>query len=75
MSVATSIWAQRTPGGSALGDERSLYTWVELDSLLNRATHALLAAGIAPGQRVAIFAENSAETVIAHLADILAGTG
>jgi len=54
-------------------DERTVISWAELDSLLNRATNALLAVGLEPDQRVAVFAENAAEMVIAHLSGILAG--
>lgn len=73
MSIATAVHAQSTPGDTALCDERTVISWSELDSTLNRATNALLAADLGSGQRVAIFAENAAEMVIAHLSGILAG--
>ena len=73
MSIATAVRAQSTPDVPAMCDERTIISWSELDSLLNRSTNALLSAGLEPNQRVAVFAENAAEMVIAHLSGILAG--
>jgi long-chain acyl-CoA synthetase len=73
MTIATAVRAAQTPDSPALGDERGVISWASLDSLLNRAANALLGAGLEPGQRIAVFAENSAETVMGHLAGILAG--
>lgn len=58
----------------AAWDQRDALTWRELDSLLNRATNALIAQGLDPEtQRVAVFAENSVETAVGHLCGALAG--
>ena len=73
MSIATACWARESGTGVALSDERASLTWSVVDDMLNRATNALLAAQFAPGSRVAVFAENAVETVLAHLAGILAG--
>ena len=73
MTIATASKAAETPEETALADERGGIPWSYLDSILNRATNALLNAGLDPGQRIAVFAENSAETVMGHLAGILAG--
>ena len=73
MSIATAIWAEQSPDETALCDERCVLTWRQVDATLNRATNALLACGLKPGERAAVFAENSAETVLAHLAGISAG--
>jgi acyl-CoA synthetase (AMP-forming)/AMP-acid ligase II len=73
MSIATADRAQTTPDRPALCDERGVITWKQLDSILNRGTNALLAAGLKPDERVAVFAENSAEMVQGHLSGILAG--
>ncbi len=73
MSLAAGERARDTPHAVALADERRSITWAELDATLNRATNALLALDLGPARRVAVFAENSSETVIAHLAAILAG--
>jgi len=72
MTIATASKAAETPEETALADERGGIPWSYLGSILNRATNALLNAGLDPGQRIAVFAENSAETVMGHLAGILA---
>ena len=61
------------PDEMALRDEVSVLSWAELDAVLNRATNALLARDLGAQRRVAVFAENSATTVLAYLAEILAG--
>jgi long-chain acyl-CoA synthetase len=61
------------PDAVALKDAAQTLTWRELDATLNRSVNALLSAGLTPGQRLAIFAENSAETAIAYLTGLLAG--
>jgi long-chain acyl-CoA synthetase len=66
-------------GDMAAGDEvavrdgRGQLTWRELDVMLDRAVTRLRALGIRDGARVAVFAENAVETVVAHLAGQLAG--
>jgi long-chain acyl-CoA synthetase len=61
-------------GELTLVDDRQALTWAEVDSILNRLTNALLAVGLDPQrQRVAVFAENSAETLLGHLTGILSG--
>ncbi|CAN5155328.1 acyl-CoA synthetase [soil metagenome] len=56
----------------ALIDERVTYDWYQLDALLNRAANALNALDLTE-RRVAVFALNSAETVIAYVACLEAG--
>jgi acyl-CoA synthetase (AMP-forming)/AMP-acid ligase II len=57
----------------ALADERVEYSWAELDPLLNRAANALAALPFGEDRRVAVFAPNSAEAVIAYVACLEAG--
>jgi len=71
MSLAAARNLAERPDALALADERISLTWSALDDLLNRHTNALLA--IAGLQRMAIFAHNSAEVMIAHLAGLQAG--
>jgi len=73
MSLAARDKARTAPDELALADERGVIGWAELDSILNRATNALLASGLRPGQRIGVFAHNSAETVLAYLAGLHAG--
>ena len=73
MSLAAADKAKTSPGALALADERTALDWAGLDPILNRATNALLAAGLTSGQRIGIFAHNSVETVLAYLAGLHAG--
>ena len=73
MSLAAADKARTDPDGMALADENGEIGWRELDSLLNRTTSALLALPLKPDQRIGIFANNSAETVLAYLAGLHAG--
>jgi long-chain acyl-CoA synthetase len=58
----------------AIADESGgSLTWSQLDQVLNRSVNALLARDVGPDRRVAVFAENSASTVVAYLTEILAG--
>lgn len=57
----------------ALADERVTYSWNQLDPILNRAANALCALPYPQERRVAVFAQNSAETVIAYAACLEAG--
>ncbi len=56
----------------ALTDERVSYSWDEINPVLNRAINALLDMSL-PTPRVAIFANNSAEAVMAYIACFHAG--
>jgi acyl-CoA synthetase (AMP-forming)/AMP-acid ligase II len=56
----------------ALIDERVSYDWHQLDELLNRTANALNGLDLTE-RRVAVFAPNSAETVIAYVACLEAG--
>ena len=68
MSLAAAGLAKSNPGGMALADEQGELSWAQLDTILNRATNALLSLGLGPGQRIGVFANNSGETVLAYLA-------
>ncbi|PZN95803.1 MAG: acyl--CoA ligase [Alphaproteobacteria bacterium] len=55
----------------ALVDDRQQLDWPDLDAVVVRGTNALLAAQ--PGARVAVFAQNAVETVLAYLCALHAG--
>jgi long-chain acyl-CoA synthetase len=57
----------------ALADERVSYSWNQLDLLLDRTANALSSLPFENERRVAIFAQNSAETVINYVACLEAG--
>ncbi len=61
------------PDEVAIRDSLSVLSWRELDDLVDRVVTRLAALGIGRGDRVAVFAENSLETVTAHLAALLVG--
>jgi long-chain acyl-CoA synthetase len=69
---AAQLAAER-PDQVALRDPWKALRWVEVDDLLNRVAHRLSSADLGPDRRVAVFAENAAETALAHLGGLLAG--
>ena len=73
MALVVRDLAATRPDETALLDERAALTWPELDDALNRATNALLAMDLGPRRRIAVMAENAAETAIVHVAALLAG--
>jgi long-chain acyl-CoA synthetase len=72
MTFARTIAAER-PAEIALRDEKHAYTWGEVDDILNRAANGLLALDLGPEHRIAVFAENAAETAYANLGGLIAG--
>jgi long-chain acyl-CoA synthetase len=73
MSLAAAANAKTKPDEIALADERQSISWLELDRTLNRATNKLLKSGLNPGERIAVFAPNSVEGVMAYLTSLHAG--
>lgn len=65
--------AAADPTGFALVDPSGEMTWTQVDRALNRCAQALLASGLGPRRRIAVFAENAAEVALAHLGGLLAG--
>ncbi len=57
----------------ALADERVRYSWPELDRVLDRVINGILSLDLGPHRRVAVFAPNSAESVLAYVGGLLAG--
>jgi long-chain acyl-CoA synthetase len=72
MAASTARQAADSPGSVGLADSSRAIGWAELDAVLNRAVNALHARHLS-GARIAVFAENRAETVIALTAGVLAG--
>ncbi len=58
---------ERGGDGEAIVDGDRRWTWAELGIEIDRSARAYLAAGIEPGDRVAIWAPNCAEWVVALL--------
>ncbi len=61
------------PDEVALRDPACEFGWADVDDTVNRAVNALLARDLGPERRVALFAENSAHTALAHLGALFAG--
>jgi len=73
MSVVIEGYSTERLQALALADERVRYSWAELGLVLNRVSNAMLSLQLDAPRRVAVFAGNCAETVIAHAGCILAG--
>jgi long-chain acyl-CoA synthetase len=65
--------ARRLPHKEALVCGGSRVTYRELDELANRLAHGLGAAGVCRGDRVAVYLDNSVESVISIFAVLKAG--
>ncbi|MEM7094447.1 MAG: AMP-binding protein [Actinomycetota bacterium] len=61
------------PDTYALVDMHRTRNWADVDDELNRVANLTLAADLGPNRRLAVFAENAAETALAHLGGLLGG--
>ncbi|MEJ2422948.1 MAG: amino acid adenylation domain-containing protein [Candidatus Thiodiazotropha sp.] len=66
-------WAHRTPDVVAVIDGDRRLTYQALDEKANRLSHAMIAGGVVPGDRVGVALPRSIELVIAELAVLKAG--
>jgi long-chain acyl-CoA synthetase len=73
MALVARDRAVDRPDEIALRDDRVEMTWADVNDVLNRVANALHAVDLGPSRRVAVYAENSVETVLAHLGGLLAG--
>lgn len=73
MKLLTATAAAR-PDEIALQDPDRSYSWSQVDDVMNRAVENLRATDLGSDRRVAVFAYNTTETVLAHLGGTLAGT-
>ena len=65
--------AAERPNQTALVDGSRTFGWAEVDRIIDRAAAALAAADLGRERRVAVFADNAAETAFAHVAGLVAG--
>lgn len=65
--------AAADPTAIAMRDPRQALTWAEVDEALNRCANLVHEADLGPARRIAVFAENAAETALAHLGGLLGG--
>jgi long-chain acyl-CoA synthetase len=73
MVVVASTLAVERPDQVALRDDVVALGWGEVNDTLNRVVNALAGLDLGPDRRIAVLAENSVETVLAHLGGLLAG--
>ncbi len=73
MALVIAERAEQRPDEIALRDGQVELRWAELNELLDRATNALLAMDLPEPRRISVFAENAAETAMAHLGGLYAG--
>ena len=65
--------AAERPDEAALVDGERTFGWAEIDRALNQTADNILGADLGPANRIAVFAENAAETALAHLGGLLGG--
>ena len=70
--VAADLATER-PDEVALRDDAVTIGWGQVNDTLNRVVNGLAELDLGPDRRVAVLAENSVETVLAHLGGLLAG--
>ncbi len=73
MTFAAALAATR-PDELALRAPDGDWTWAQADDALRPLVNVLLAAQLRPARRVAVFAENSGQTLLYYAAATLAGT-
>jgi long-chain acyl-CoA synthetase len=73
MPAFASRLAAERPEEIALRDEHQALSWADVDDVLNRVANGLMALDLGPDRRVAVFAENAAETALANLGGLIAG--
>jgi long-chain acyl-CoA synthetase len=73
MALIAADRARERPDEIALRDDRVALRWAEVDDVLNRVINGLHALDLGEARRVAVYAENAAEVVLAHLGALLAG--
>jgi L-proline---[L-prolyl-carrier protein] ligase len=66
-------WAERSPASAAIEMNNRSCTYLELEQTSNRVAHALIEAGLKPGERVGIYAPKSIEVVAVMLGTLKAG--
>jgi len=69
-AFASQLAADR-PHEIAVRDPDKALTWAEVGDVLNRVANNVLSRDLGSSRRVAVFAENAAETALAHLGSLL----
>ncbi len=72
MVLVASRLAHERPDEVALRDDRVALGWAEVNDSLNRVANGMRGLELGSERRVAVFAENSAETLLTHLGGLFA---
>ncbi len=73
MTSFAAARAKERPDEIAVQDPVKQFSWAEVDEILNRVVNGLLQLDLGPDHRIAVFAENAAETALANIGGLLAG--
>lgn len=73
MPKFAELLAAQRPDAAALIDGDRRFGWADINTALNRTANNILAADLGPAHRISVFAENAAETALAHLGGLLGG--
>ena len=73
MAVVLADAAQSKPNDVAIRDTSKSLTWRELNATINRLVNNLKPRDLGPNRRIAVYAENSVETALAHMGALHAG--
>lgn len=73
MALIAAARAAERPGEVALSDDTRSLRWPEVNDMLNRVVNGLHSIDLGEQRRIAVFAGNAVETVLAHLGGLLAG--
>ena len=65
--------AEERPDEIALRDPLVAMRWADVDDALDRVANGLALIDLGPAKRVSVFAENAAQTALAHLGALLGG--
>lgn len=71
MPVFASDLARERPEEIAVRDPNRAFSWAQVSDVLNRTANNALSADLGSKRRVAVFAENAAETALVHLGCLL----
>lgn len=73
MAVVLTDAARSKPNEVAIRDSSKTLTWSELNATINRLVNNLKPRDLGPNRRIAVYAENSVETALAHMGALHAG--
>jgi long-chain acyl-CoA synthetase len=73
MTIFAARRAKQSPREIALADGERELRWAEVDAALDRGAIALQGLDLGPSRRIAVFATNAAEALLAHVVGLLGG--